>query len=140
MQGRSGKTVRIIKFRQPIFINHAFSHFHYWGFIDSCFIGPETNCSTVEEARKNSMQFTGLHDKNGKEIYSSDLVAIDICTTDDAAYGGYKIIYEVRWTGGHWDIHSEEDVRTEWLEKYHSQCEVIGNIYEHPELLGASCE
>lgn len=81
------------------------------------------------------MQFTGLRDKNGKEIYEGDIFAIPICATDDVVYKYYNIEYEVRWTKGHWEIHTEVDGRTELLEHYNKQGTVIGNIYETPELI-----
>lgn len=56
------------------------------------------------------MQFTGLTDKNGKEIYEGDLVT-DINNK----------IRKVRWVDNGWNL----------LGKY----KVIGNIYENPELL-----
>lgn len=65
------------------------------------------------------MQFTGLHDKNGKEIYESDILQLD----------GMNIIVE--W------IHDEH--RLGWSPYIscngNTGFEIIGNIYESPELL-----
>ncbi len=70
------------------------------------------------------MQFTGLHDKNGKEIYEGDIVQ------HDAWDYPFKVIFnnerarfvcELK-TGLTQYIHSEGLI-------------VIGNIYETPELL-----
>ena len=64
-------------------------------------------------------QFTGLHDKNGKEIYEGDIV------TDGV--GKYKIIYDLKLAG-----YQPYCIFRDEPENY---CEVLGNIYENPELL-----
>ena len=64
-------------------------------------------------------QFTGLHDKNGKEIYEGDIV------TDGV--GKYKIIYDLRLAG-----YQPYCIFRDYPENY---CEVIGNIYENPDLV-----
>ena len=68
---------------------------------------------------KKLMQFTGLHDKNGKEIYEGDIV------TDGV--GKYKIIYDLKLAG-----YQPYCIFRDDPENY---CEVLGNIYENPELL-----
>jgi len=97
---------REIKFREPIFIDGVFKSFHYWGFIDGIFIGPMS--------RKYSQQFTGLHDKNGKDIYEEDILKHHIYKT--------KVFMEFK-DGAFSQIYPLCDF------------EVIGNTYENPELL-----
>ena len=69
-------------------------------------------------------QFTGLHDKNGKEIYEGDVLEDTL---------GRKKLVEY-YKDGFWLNASLEGA--EWsLRRENSSSKVIGNIYENPELL-----
>lgn len=79
--------------------------------------------SIFEKANRVVMQFTGLCDKNGKEIYEGDVVK-----TWRYKNGGGQIneIYT--------EVKYNEKMRLP-LSVYESDCEIIGNIYENPELI-----
>lgn len=73
-------------------------------------------------------QSTGLKDKNGKEIFEGDVVKMAKDVYSDPTY--YEI---VRHRGGAHRLESNQHGCELWLR--HTNCEVIGNIYENPELL-----
>ncbi|WP_202976102.1 MULTISPECIES: YopX family protein [unclassified Streptococcus] len=74
------------------------------------------------------MQSTGLKDKNGKEIFEGDVVKMAKDVYSDPTY--YEVI---RHRGGAYRLESNQHGCELWLR--HTNCEVIGNIYENPELL-----
>ena len=82
----------------------------------------------VYEDECESMQFTGLKDKNGKEIYESDLLHMKDGTCNP---------YTVNWSEalGGWGITGHLVGVDSWLKMYIEDLEVIGNVYETPELL-----
>ena len=70
---------------------------------------------------ENIMQFTGLHDKNGKEIYEGDILE-RFAIVQKGANPRQRSV--VKWNLFHWAGINQ------WM-----QSEVIGNIFENPELL-----
>lgn len=77
------------------------------------------------------LQFTGLLDKSGKEIYEGDIIHIEKSHHWDALFGYFKVDF----THGYFAIFDCEGSLVEQLWNCHQASEVIGNIYEHPELL-----
>ena len=74
------------------------------------------------------MQFTGLQDKNGKDIYEGDIVEYEDLALDGGGDGEKHIVcFESL----------EEAIMFNMGFKYvgSEQMEIIGNIYENPELL-----
>lgn len=74
------------------------------------------------------MQSTGLKDKNGKEIFEGDIVKMAKDVYSEPTY--YEV---VRHYGGAYRLESKQHGCELWLR--HNGCEVVGNIYENPELL-----
>ena len=74
------------------------------------------------------MQSTGLADKNGKEIFEGDIVKMSKDVYSESTY--YEV---VRHYGGAYRLESKQHGCELWLR--HTDCEVVGNVYENPELL-----
>lgn len=107
--------VPLIDFKKSVLVGE------HWEFGETIFI----NFDDI-----HLMQSTGLKDKNGKEIFEKDILD----------YNGRKVI--VKWHGSYASFIYEfvdelENRVTEWQPLYLSyyHFEIIGNIYENPELL-----
>ena len=73
-------------------------------------------------------QYTDLHDKNGKEIYEGDIVKIKYRDEDIG-----KVIYEHNGFSIDVTNMNKNYGRVSFVNNF---MEVIGNIYDNPELLG----
>lgn len=83
-------------------------------------LAPSGNILVVHIDNVKLMQFTGLTDKNGKEIYEGDIVRYrDGIYKVDWFENGFYLFRDVRAKFDIW-----------WVDT-----EVIGNIYENPDLL-----
>ena len=84
------------------------------------------------------MQYTGLKDKNGKEIYESDILAVSLMEIDtalDQKVEGKRILFEVVYAQFDTAFSAFDVVNECWVKLNALPYEIIGNIYENPELL-----
>lgn len=78
------------------------------------------------------MQFTGLHDKNGKEIYEGDICRL-VNAEGYEHYENMAGIRAVEWNNENMALQFSGYVPLKWGGR--ESIEVIGNIYQNPELL-----
>lgn len=99
-------------------------------FVDICQQGDTERYTemSVEFDEITLMQSTGLFDRNGKEIFEGDIVKMSKDVYSEPTY--YEV---VRHRGGAYRLESKQHGCELWLR--HTDCEVVGNIYENPELL-----
>lgn len=87
---------------------------------------PHLNLTT--QKRHIYMQFTGLLDKNGKEIYEGDIIS---CQRVGNSLRDKKVVF---FTDGMFTANESGDETKSSTPIIGIKCEIIGNIYENPEL------
>ena len=89
----------------------------------------------IEKSELILMQSTGLVDKNGNEIFEGDVIAIEV---DDTGMPINARVFQNSKIGVlmfHVFEDNEDVPMVELLEDNSVAFEIIGNIYENPELL-----
>jgi len=96
-------------------------------FVDGLMIGAK---GVNWDSKVVVMQFTGLTDKSGKEIYEGDIVSVVNMHDENIQWwaNGLAIPFIIEWRYHAFELpSSEEDISFNW--------EITGNIYEQPEKL-----
>ena len=88
----------------------------------------ETEVFEVEIGNAILMQSTGLRDMNNREIFEGDIVKMAKDVYSEPTY--YEV---VRHRGGAYRLESKQHGCELWLR--HTDCKVVGNVYENRELL-----
>ena len=87
-------------------------------------------------------QFTGLYDKNGKEIYENDILKVK--TNEGIEYNPLLVVYSEVYGGfcllskNVLNITPDKPhrpINPNWWDGFKNEIEVIGNIHDNPELL-----
>lgn len=104
-------------------------------YIKDLYFFEENGIHSIPDAEYEIEQFTGLHDKNGKEIYEGDIIDISGYPEDSPSPvyivfedGAFKIKYQ------NWDSSLSKPLINISLIKLLGYI-IIGNIHENPELL-----
>ncbi|QSX20013.1 YopX family protein [Priestia megaterium] len=115
-------------------------------FLDNtaCYYNLQNGCGSLPDGTGtyDLMQYTGLKDKNGKEIYEGDI--------DSDDHNNLSVILYIKKYGAYCvvplPLYLHEDYEEEVMYQYGYDCffenmvpdkylNIIGNIYENPELL-----
>ncbi len=88
------------------------------------------------------MQYTGLKDRNGKEIYEGDILAVDNIIEDEMTSRHLRticVVYFNEEAGAYYikDVTQNDEYSIEhFIDEVSYDFSIIGNIYDNPELLG----
>lgn len=130
--------MRSIKFRGKI-KNPKVNKWVYGYLADECYISEKNELGYTPIRKETIGQYTGLKDKNGKEIYEGDIVLIDAYTYTEPEFSEEYLV-EYNELLGMWELKNLEDnkdIKTfEDLNGWYKlDVELLGNKWDNPELL-----
>lgn len=73
-------------------------------------------------------QFTGLYDKDGREIYEGDIIYIEFNKKESFTR---KVVFRY----GYFGVERGNILKPALLHQYQNRCKILGNIFENTELL-----
>ena len=118
------------KFRIYSFVSKYFIYFDVYEGV------PQGIAGGVSEPQ----EYTGLKDKDSKEIYCGDIVELHTAANDSVKYakGNHCGLYEIYWDRKY----KLKEIKPNWFFKViDNDCasfnimKVVGNVFEHSELL-----
>ena len=124
--------MREIKFK---LWHKGFKKFFTTNYSDQISMMPDGNIFWMGECETDNftlLQYTGLKDKNGKEIYEGDLLKHPVGVVAEIKYENDVASFVAVYT-------ANDDMEMNHLDReIIKKCEVVGNIFENPELLEGS--
>lgn len=124
---------REIRYRQPIRNRDgSFKEWFYWGFINGQWIENAIHLNGLD-TRTESQQFTGLTDKNGKDIYEGDILNVCDWGGEHTSLGIASVEWDSDEIGWRYSKGLVEDAYDMYKSLNFSK--IIGNIFSNPELL-----
>jgi len=124
-----------LKFR---FVYEGTYRIHYkWYYLDQLIDKSLKELSDIHHQMKliGKDQYTGLKDKNGKEIYENDIVKIPDDWDEYGFNAGEK--YQVYFAYGGFRLKPKYQKKAKGFYLEDDKIEVVGNIYKNSELLNA---
>lgn len=118
--------------------------------VDACYGLDDEDLPTYQSGLDEAVvpssvgQYTGLTDKNGKKIFEGDIISIAQKSDSLGTYFHPPVRYPVnaivKWDLCSWLWECTQDGQT-WYIQFpdawcHFEYEVVGNIYDNPELIG----
>ena len=89
----------------------------------------------TEVAPSTIFQCTGLKDEDGKKIFEGDIVGYIDCTSTENGYSEHYCRGRVAWDEETASFQVTERLSAESYEVLDRGCNVLGNIFDNPELL-----
>lgn len=134
--------MREILFKAKRIDNGEWIEGHYTECRGETFIGIDTSsmfeifCPPVirwfKVSSETLCQFTGLCDKNGKKIWENDILMAHL----DESYPEDVTYETVEWDIAGWTVYETGNIDREYLDEFDLEYfEVVGNIFDNPELL-----